>query len=514
MIEVEVLNSSVSDIEADAVLTGVFEDDCTAERLCGRDEKFKYMVKDLIEEGEINGKLAVTTLVHSRGEIKPGRILVVGLGKKENLSLDRLRGMAAVSGRLLRDIQCQKIGIHLGFLPPGFRYKDTAMAVIEGFFLGQYSFTKYRHEEKKPEVKKFGIYFPEEIKFDGDLISQAIRTGAFIAKATNLSRDLCNEPANVLTPVRLGKIAGKLAEEYGLKAHIIDEKEMQSLNMNLLLAVSRGSKEAPRLIVLEYRGAGEGKPVYGLLGKGVTFDSGGVSLKDQTAMNHMHLDKTAGAVVIGILAALSSLKVKINLTGVIPAVENMPGGNAYKPGDIIKAMSGKTVEITNTDAEGRLIMADSLTYMQQILKIGNIIDFATLTGGSKTALGTDIIPVFSRYKDMVDLFRESCWHSGEVCWEMPLYRNYLKLLKSHVADIKNMVKDSPSTLLGALFLGEFIENNTEWMHLDIGGHEFREEEFSYQAYGATALGMRSLIRYYLHLAGEDIGTDMKDWKIF
>ncbi|HPZ09602.1 MAG TPA: leucyl aminopeptidase [Candidatus Eremiobacteraeota bacterium] len=509
MIEVEVLSSSISDIDVDAVLTGVFEGD-SPEVLYSTDEKLKNMVTNLFIDGEINGKLATTSLIHSRGEIKPKRILIVGLGKKNELSLDRLRGMAAVSGRLLRDINCRKIGIHLGFLPRNFRYKDSSMAVIEGFLLGQYSFDKYRYKDKKTYLERFGIYFPEEVDFDAILLSKAIRTGAYIAKATNLSRDLCNEPGNILTPVKLSELALKLGEEYGLIVKILDEKEMEKLGMNLLLAVGRGSVEPVRLIILEYHGGGHDKPLYGLLGKGVTFDSGGVSLKDRSSMSHMHLDKTAGAVVIGILTALATLKVKINIAGIIPAVENMPAGNAYKPGDIIKSMSGKTVEVTNTDAEGRLIMADSLTYMQSILNIKYIVDFATLTGGSKAALGSDIIPVFSNDRHMVKLFKEACWHSGELCWQMPLYKNYLKLLKSHVADLKNHSKDPPSTIAGALFLNEFVEHDTRWMHIDIGGHEFREEEFSYLPCGATALGMRSLIRFYLHVAGEDIGKDSEE----
>jgi len=282
---------------------------------------------------------------------------------------------------------------------------------------------------------------------------------------------------------------------------------MEKLDMNLLLAVARGSSEPPRLIVVNYRGAGEDEPVYGLLGKGVTFDSGGLSLKGKEAISHMHTDKAAGAIVLGLAVALSLLKAKVNLTVVVPAVENMLSGNSYKPGDIFKSMAGKTVEVLNTDAEGRLIMADALTYMQRNLKIKNIIDLATLTGGSKVALGPDIIPVFSNNRNMVELFEESCWHSGEVCWEMPLYKNYLNRLESQVACLKNHSDEPPATIIAALFLSEFIEEGTDWMHLDIGGHEFRDKESLYLSYGANAIGMRSLLRYYLHLAQEDIGKD-------
>jgi leucyl aminopeptidase len=505
MLEVEVINRALSDIQADAVLTGVFEDKCnTVEDICGSDKKLEIIVNGLVNDSEINGKLGTTTLIHSRGEVKPKRILIVGLGKIADLSLDRLRGMSAVSGRLLRDIKCHEIGIHLGFLPQGFRYKDTSMAVIEGFLLGQYNFTKYRAEKTKEYVEKFGIYFPEDVKIDTKSISDAIKAGSVIAKATNFSRDICNEPANMMTPIKLGQVARNLSEEYGLKLKILDEKVMETHRMDLLLAVAKGSSEVPRLIQLEYRGASPDEPFYGLLGKGVTFDSGGISLKDKKAMDHMHMDKTAGAVVMGVIMALALIKAKVNVVAVIPAVENMPGSNSYKPGDIIMSMSGKSVEITNTDAEGRLIMADTLTYMQKKLNIKNIIDFATLTGGSKVALGPDIIPIFSNDEKMAELFKKACWHSGEACWEMPLYKNYLNKLNSHVADIKNHCDNPPSTIIAALFLSEFIEKNTSWMHLDIGGHEFREEEFSYQPYGATALGMRSIIRYYMQIAGEEI----------
>lgn len=502
---IEVLNCHISEIEADAVLTGVFEDSCeSVEQLCGADDNLRILLNGLVQDGEITGKLGTTTLIHSRGEIVPKRILMVGMGKLQDLSLDRLRGMAATSGRMLRDISCKRIGIHLGFLPYGCSCEDIAMAVIEGFLLGQYRFDKYKPGKEKIEVEKFGIYFPGEIDVDTEEICDAVRTGAVIAMSTNYTRDICNEPANVVTPVELCEIASKLAEENNFKLNILDEREMEGLGMDLLLSVAKGSTEPPRLIIAEYMGGGEEKPVYGLLGKGVTFDSGGISLKDQSAIDHMHMDKTAGAIVLGILEALASLNAKINLVGVIPAVENMPGGNSYKPGDIIRSMSGKTVEIINTDAEGRLIMVDALTYMQRKLNIKNIIDLATLTGGSKVALGPDIIPIFSNDKEMTELFKKSCWHSGEACWEMPLYRKYLTKLESQVAHLKNHTADPPTTILAALFLSEFIDPETEWMHLDIGGHEFRGEEFSYQTYGATALGMRSLIRYFLMIAEAEI----------
>ncbi|MFC1850924.1 M17 family metallopeptidase [candidate division CSSED10-310 bacterium] len=508
MINIEVQCCEISDVKADAVLIGSFEDKCSAnDMVCDSDPKLRSLIKPLVDEGEINGKLGTTSLIHSRGEIVPKRVLCVGLGQSSELSLDRLRGMAAATGRMLRDINCKNIGIHLGFLPRDFRYKDISMAVIEGFLLGQYRFTKYLQEKKVKEFEKFGIYLPVDVDFNSELISQAIETGAIIARSTNFTRDICNEPANVLTPRKLSEIALDLAPEFNLNVRVMDEVQIKKLGMNLLTAVSAGSEQPPRLIIIEHHGAGKDKPIHGLLGKGVTFDSGGVTLKVETAMSHMHLDKTAGAVVLGIAVALSLLKARVNFTGVIPAVENMPDGRAYKPGDIIASLSGKTVEVTNTDAEGRLLMADSLTYMQQNLNINHIIDFATLTGGSKTALGSEIIPFFANDKKMGELFKEACWHSGEICWEMPLYRKYLASLSSHVAHIKNHSEKGPSTILGALFLAEFVEKNTHWMHLDIGGHEFREEEFSYQPHGATALGMRSLIRYYLHLANEDIGKD-------
>ncbi|MBN2382243.1 leucyl aminopeptidase [bacterium] len=508
MVNIEVSSCTISDIDADAVLVGTFEDTDSHERTLGGDDKeFIKLIRPLIEEREITGKLGSTTLIHCRGEIRPKRILCIGLGPSNELSLDRLRGMSAVSGRYLRDIHCQNIGIHLGFLPTGFRYKDSTTAAVEGFLLGQYRFTKYLNEPDPEEIRKFGIYFPAGIDFDPEEISQAIRMGAIIAQSTNLTRNICNEPANVVTPSKFADIALDLAQNYGFKVTVLDESEIEQLKMNMILAVNAGSVEPPRLIILEYLEAGPDEPVHGLLGKGVTFDSGGVSLKTQTSISHMHLDKTAGAVVLGTAVALSLLKAKVNFIGVIPAVENMLDGRAYKPGDIFESMSGKTIEVINTDAEGRLILADALTYMQRNLGLQNLIDFATLTGGSKRTLGSDIIPVFANDNQMFDAFREACWHSGEACWRMPLFRNYRKGLFSHVAELKNDDNDTPSTILGALFLQEFVEKDTKWMHIDIGGHEFREEEFSYQPVGATALGMRSLIRYFLRLAGQDTGRD-------
>lgn len=500
MLEVEVDSLAISEVTADAVLTGTFEGSCgDLETICGNDQAFQKLVRPLVEDGEINGKLGSYSIIHSRGEIKPKRVMCIGLGKKEDLSLDRLRGMAAAAGRLLRDMNCHEIGTHLGFLPEKFRYYDTALAVIEGFMLGQYQFSHYLHVDERKKISKFGMYFHPNVEFDESKIGRAVESGSIIAQATNYTRDLCNEPGNVLTPTKLSEIALDLGKKYNVEVTVLDEDTMKEMGMNLLLAVGQGSTEPSKMIVLKYTGAGADQPYYGLLGKGVTFDSGGVSLKVHNALSHMHMDKTAGAVVLGVAAALSLLKSRVNFIGVVPAVENMLDGKAYKPGDIIRSLSGKTVEVTNTDAEGRLIMADTLTYMQNHLDLDNIIDFATLTGGAQAALGTDIIPIFSNDREMVAMMKKACWHSGEDCWEMPLYKNYRNHIVSQVADIKNHADNAPSMIIGALFLREFVDNKTKWMHVDIGGHEFREAAFSYLPYGATALGMRSLIRYFHRL---------------
>jgi len=493
----------LEEVSADALLVGVFEDDCHPSLYFSRtDHPLAVQLSELVAAKEITGKRGEATLVHTFGMIAAKRLLTMGLGKREDLNLERLRRMAAVCGRQLRDIHCQRIAIHLGFLPDDFQKSDTAAAMVEGFLLGQYQFTKYRQEQNQAEIQSFGLYFSIEI--DEREMARAIRFGIILALATNFTRDLCNEPGNVLTPEGFAETSRQLAAGCGLRCGVLDEQALADKGMNLLLAVGKGSAVPPRLIWLEYRGAGNGSPVYGLLGKGITFDAGGLSLKDQASISNMHLDKTAGAMVLGVIRALIALNARVNVTGVISAAENMPDGRAYRPGDVIRSYAGRTVEISDTDAEGRLVMADALTFMQNDLNIKRIIDVATLTGGAEAAFGPDIIPVMTNTQQMADQFIHACAHSGEPAWELPLYKEYREMLDSQIADIVNDVADGPSTIVSALFLNEFIEPGTEWLHLDIAGKEMTEKEKGYIPKGATGVGLRSLIRYFLHLAGDDI----------
>jgi leucyl aminopeptidase len=301
----------------------------------------------------------------------------------------------------------------------------------------------------------------------------------------------------VLTPTRFADISSELAADCGLTCKIIGPEQMKELGMELILAVSKGSVEEPRLIMLEYCGDPKNKKTIGLLGKGITFDAGGINLKQGNTMFNMKRDMTGGAIVIGIMKVLASLKPKLNCVAVVPASENMPQGNACKPGDIYRSLSGKWVEIINTDAEGRLVMADAMTYMQQQYHISTLIDVATLTVTARQSIGTSLISVFSNNDTLFEEMKWSGLLAGEELWRFPLYQKYKKGIRSYFSDLKNSTFTPPSSIKAALFLEDFLEKGVEWMHMDIATVDHSNKDLGVNSRGATVTGMRSLTNYLL-----------------
>ncbi|WP_339061255.1 leucyl aminopeptidase [Tepidibacillus marianensis] len=319
-----------------------------------------------------------------------------------------------------------------------------------------------------------------------------IECGTAYGEGTNVARDLVNTPGNLMTPTNMAEKAVEIARRYGMEYEVLVREDMERLGMGGLLAVAQGSEQPSKLIVLKYRGKEKWDDVLGFVGKGLTFDSGGISLKPPANMDEMKTDMAGGAAVLGAMEAVGKLRPKINIVAVIPSTENMPSGKAYKPGDVIRTMSGKTIEILNTDAEGRLVLADGITYARK-LGATRIIDLATLTGAILVALGTVTTGAFTNDTSFLDDFKKSSQKAGERIWQLPTYTEYKEQIKSQIADLKNTGGRNAGSITAALFLEAFTED-TPWIHLDIAGTAYTSKETATTPKGATGVMVRSLIQ--------------------
>ncbi len=497
--EIKVIVDDITKIKADAIIVNFFEG---TESLDGDiavvDKALGGAVSQLISQGEIKGKLNEITLVHSLGKLPAARVVVAGLGKQAELSTNKVRGAVAETCRWLR----QKSIAHIATTAQGagindISPKDSAQAVTEGALLGLYSFRKHmtREDDKLGEIKQLLIFGSDETKLH---LEEGSNKGKVLAEATNLARDMVNEPANYMTPKHMAETATKLAESYKFEVSILEREQMAELGMGALLGVAQGSQQPPKFIVLHYKGGDSPETNVVLVGKGITFDSGGISIKPSEKLGEMKGDMAGGAAVLGALAAIAQLKPKINVTAIVPATENLPDGNALKPGDILTAMSGKTIEIVSTDAEGRLILADALGYAKK-LGAKLIVDVATLTGSCRVALGDVCTGAFGNNQELVDKVIAAGTEAGELIWQMPMYDEYKEQNKSDVADIKNVGGRLGGAITAAKFLAEFADD-TPWVHLDIAGTSLSEKERAYQVKGATGVPVRTLVNLVLSLA--------------
>lgn len=436
------------------------------------------------------------------------KIFVVGLGPKEELSVGNLQKVAAKLGKRVKEegfenlaLVCPETGLNpaMGFIE----------AIIQGLLLGSYEFKKYKTEkvvkvEKVGQVEK-GLEITILVKNANELIKtkEAVVKAEIYSQAVFLARDLVNEPSSVTTPKYLANLAAKMAKDGGFTCKVYEEKEIEKMGMGLFLGVARGSDEPPRFIKLEYPivsvgGRGNDKTIV-LIGKGVTFDTGGLSLKTSESMETMKMDMAGAAALLAIFSVLAKLKPKLQVIGLIPCTENMPSGKAIKPGDILKSFSGKTVEVLNTDAEGRLILADALSY-GQTLKPDVMIDLATLTGACMVALGEDIAGLFTKDEKLKNDLLKGADSAGEKIWPLPLEESYKELLKSEVADLKNVAgKKYGGAITAALFLREFV-GRTVWAHLDIAGPAWQEKGTDLIPKGGSGFGVRTILEYLSNLS--------------
>ncbi len=448
-------------------------------------------ISSLLENGDFTGKLNETTIIPTDKKIIPKRILLVGLGKSADFSLDKVRQAAGTATRAVQGKKFKNPSLLLYRLElKGIPLEDVTRSVVEGILLSLYNFTMYKtlKKEEKTTITNYSLVVQKKDVLEK--VKSVVKKTEIVADAVCFTRDIVNMAGSDATPTFLAKEAKEIAKNSGIKCKTLSIPEMKKLGMNGILNVSRGSSQPPKFIILEYNTKKKTNDTIVLIGKGVTFDSGGISLKPGANMDLMKADMSGAAAVLGVFKAISSLKPSSNIVGLVPCTENMPGGRALKPGDIIKCMSGKTVEVLNTDAEGRLILADAISYAKRY-KPNAVIDIATLTGACVAALGTFASGMLGNNDELKDRVKQAGENSHERVWELPLWDEYRDLIKSTIADIKNTGGKYAGTITAACFLDEFVEY-FPWVHLDIAGTFIVEKNTPYIRKGASGVGVRLL----------------------
>ncbi len=477
-----------------------FETDCLAVVVLDRGEKDKPQVtvetsdqavldaaSTILASSEVTGKMFETTLLHAPAKIKAKRLLLVGGGPAKSFSLADLRRVAGTAARALKakNIRSFAFAAPTGSWPA----EQAVRSIVEGLYIADFDSDVYKTDRKDQSLQTVTVLSAG----DTTKLQQAVEEGRILGESLNFTRDLVNEPSNRMTPTILGERARKMATEVGLKCEVWGPDKIKELKMGAFWSVAQGSDEPPALIVLRYEPAEATGPVLGLVGKGVTFDTGGISIKPADGMEKMKYDMAGGATMLGAMRAIALLKPKRKVIGIVCATENMPSGKAQKPGDVQIAMSGKAIEIINTDAEGRLVLADGLHYARQ-LGCTELIDAATLTGAVVVALGQINAGVFANNDALYERFLKAQTAAGEKMWRMPLDEDYRELIRSNIADIINSGGRFGGAITAAMFLKEFVAE-TPWIHLDIAGTAWIEDGKPWIAKGPSGIALRSIVEF-------------------
>jgi leucyl aminopeptidase len=479
IMNVSIKNIKEKDCACDALILLFAEGDARLYK--NLDKETLRLIKRVFSK-EFNGRLNETLLIPAPENTKPQRILLVGLGKKEDISAEKARQSGGKSAMYLRGLGIKKIALSTDALSS---FGISPADFLEGFLLGLYTFKKYSGENNKDKIASLAVLSGANRKLQED-----IRRAQSAASAVWFARDLINTPANDMTPTHLADAALSLKQK-NLSVKVLEKNDVRRQGMGAYLSVAHGSDEPLKFIVLHYKGA-SGSPLV-LIGKSITFDSGGLSLKPADGMEKMKYDMAGGAAVLGIFKAVSGLKLPVHLVGILPATENVIGGAASKPGDVVRAVNGKTIEIISTDAEGRMTLADALGYAHRF-KPEAIVDIATLTGACSVALGNEAIAIMGNSRELIDKMIQSGHNTYERVWEMPLFEEYKDCLKSDIADLKNAGGKSGSLVSSASFLAEFA-GDTPWVHLDIAGTAWLEKEKPYVPKGASGIGVRLVLNF-------------------
>jgi leucyl aminopeptidase len=442
---------------------------------------------DLLASGELTGKPFEINLIHKPAGLKAKRLLLISGGSARKFSTYDLRRIA---GAAVRTLKARSLRSFAFVTPSGIPAEEAVHAIVEGASVGNFDPDYYRSDRKDQKIDEITIV----ASGDKAALEKSARDAQIVGDSQNFTRDLVNEPSNLMTPTILAERAKKMCAEVGLKCEVYGADKIKELKMGAFWSVAQGSDEPPALIVMKYEPAGAPvKPVLGLVGKGITFDTGGISIKPADGMEKMKYDMAGGATMIGAMRAIALLKPKVRVIGIVCATENMPSGHAQKPGDVQIAMSGKSIEIINTDAEGRLVLADGLHYAKQ-LGCTNLVDAATLTGAVVVALGFNNAGVFANDDAMFERFHSANKKAGEKMWRLPLDDEYKEQIRSSIADIMNTGGRWGGAITAAMFLKEFAEE-TPWIHLDIAGTAWMEEQKPWIAKGPSGIALRSLVEF-------------------
>jgi len=463
-----------------------------APKVASPDSAISSAAAELIASGELTGKSCEMVLLHSPRGLKAKRLLLVGGGKAKSFSAYELRKLAGAAVRFLKPRSLRD----LAFITPNMiEASEAVKATVEGAFVGDFDVDTYRSDRKDQRLHELTVV--ASANGDPKNLQRALDEGRTLGESQNFTRELVNEPGNHMTPTDLANRARQMSEELNspaLKCEILDADAITKLKMGAFMSVAQGSEEPPALIVLRYEPEGApATPVIGLVGKGITFDSGGISIKPSDGMEKMKYDMAGGAAMLGAMRAITLLKPKVKVIALVCASENMPSGKAQKPGDVQIAMSGKSIEIINTDAEGRLVLADGLYYARQ-LGCTHLIDAATLTGACVVALGMINAGVFANNDEIYNRFEKALERAGEKMWRLPLDEEYREIIRSGIADIVNSGGRWGGAVTAAMFLKEFVED-TPWIHLDIAGVAWMEESKPWIAKGPTGVAVRSLVEF-------------------
>ncbi|HWC29269.1 MAG TPA: leucyl aminopeptidase [Dehalococcoidia bacterium] len=495
--QIKVQSGDISAFRADAIVVNLFEGVTSPGGGTGAvDKAMGGAISQLIEAGDIRGKSGEFTLIHSLGRLPSPRVIVAGLGKSSEFSIDKVRSLSGDLARYLRRQRLKDVAVIThGAGIAGLPAEDCATAIAEGTLLGLYRFLRHKKADDDKDLESLTLVEVDAAKVPA--LESGIERGRILAEATNFCRDLANEPSNYLTPTEMAGRAKDLAADAGLECEVYGPGWMSEKGMGGVLGVAAGSAQEPRFIVLRYNGGGDAKPL-ALVGKGITFDTGGISIKPAAGMEEMKGDMSGGASVIAAMSAIAKLRPKVNVIGIVPATENMPGGSAIKPGDVLKTMSGKTIEVINTDAEGRLILSDGLAYARE-QGANAIVDIATLTGAISITLGNVAMGAMTNDASLLERVKKAAEAAGEKVWELPMYEEYKEQIRSEVADMKNTGGRGAGSITAAMLLREFVDE-TPWVHLDIAGVDNYDREKGVIVKGASGIPVRTLVNLALQSA--------------
>ena len=486
--ETKLVFGPVTELETEALVVLVADREPRLEGpLVEIDQATEGALKEWIDAGEFSARFLETALLFRPAGLKARRLLAIGAGKSP-LGVYELRRLATVAARQLKGKNVHRMAL---LAPDGFAPADAVRAIHTGVYGANFEPDKYKQDRKEDRrIEELTLVFPAG--GETEALHRAVAEAEQIAAGHDFARQLANEPGNRLTPTMLAERAQAMARQAGLPCEIIDEKRARELKMGAFLSVAQGSAEPPAMVVIRYQGNPDpAAPVLGFIGKGITFDTGGISIKPAQGMEWMKCDMAGGAAMLGALQAVAALQLKVNILAIVAAAENMPGSRAQKPGDVQVSMSGKSIEVLNTDAEGRLVLADALTYAQQ-LGATHLIDAATLTGACVVALGQINSGVFANHEEFYRQFEQARAQAGEKMWRLPLDDEYFEQIRGSVGDILNTGGRYGGAITAAMFLREFVDDKP-WIHLDIAGTAWSEDGKSWQPKGATGAAVYTLV---------------------